>query len=121
MLTDIERWQHYSVEGQRAEYSDADLWEWLMRMKKRETELLQLVGIAYRHAHSWRRDRKLWLKRWNSVVDELNTNQPMIDLLIRHLTKRGDATIVDWVSRHSALQRQLAARADIVGWKQANE
>lgn len=122
MLTseEVERLERYSVERERQRYTDDELWAWLKRLKEREDELIQSVAVAYYHAFSPRADRELWWKRWNSICNELKADE-LMKLLAWHLIKRGDEAIAEWLKKSDERQRQLAAKAQTVGWRMVNE
>lgn len=113
MLTaeQIENIQAHSVESQRQTYSDERLWSRLLELNQRQNELVQLIAFTYELGFSWRNDFRLWQRRWNTVLSELNTNQPLIDLIIWHLTRRGDSAISDWQKTDEQGKRELEARA----------
>lgn len=121
MLTieERERLDRHSVETQRAEYADADLWARLEELKERENELVQLLAVSYAHAFSWHRDNDLWRKRWEKLLNEYQANLGVIDCLIWHLTKRG-IDLTAWLDSYKVQQRKLSAKAQFVGWHMAN-
>ncbi|MEG3155519.1 hypothetical protein U1700_11545 [Sphingomonas sp. RB1R13] len=114
---EIERIERYSVESQRHRYSDAELWAWLIELNERDNEVVQLLPTAYNRASK----SCAYGKVWNRLIVELNANQPMKDLIVWHLQRRGDETVTDWLSQNEERQRALAAAAQRKAWRFDND
>jgi hypothetical protein len=114
---ETERIHRYSVEFGRQRYSNEHLWARLNELNDREIEIVQLIPTAYRLAFSWRADAGLWREHWNRLLNELSASRPVIELIIWHLTRRGDDAIAGWLSAKEEAKRQLAVKAQHAAWR----
>lgn len=107
MLSDaeIQRIEQYSVESHKRLISDDELWERLLQRTDRELEILKKLPLAYSRTFG---GSSLHQREWNKLVVELHASQPVIELIIWHLTKRGDKDISDWVISHEEFKRTNA-------------
>jgi hypothetical protein len=112
---EVNRLEHYSVESQKARYSDEYLWAWLLSIYGRKIEILMDLPVFHRWGHSGLPDQHFWLRQWERLILELNSSKPVSDCIVWHLTKRGDTAISDWLQecddyiRENSLQWQLDA------------
>lgn len=90
----------------RQEYSDADLWEWLLELYCREIEILKQVHVVCRLGFSGSNDYKFWRSYWDRLCVELRGIVEMMELIVWHLTMRGDTAIAYWVVEAEEFKRQ---------------
>ncbi len=106
---EIHRIQNIVVESHKQRFTDDDLWERLIQRTDREIEILKRLPLAYNRTfggnsfHHW---------DWNKLAVELQASQPVIELIIWHLTKRGDKDISQWVSSHEEFKRM-----NVLNWQ----
>lgn len=116
----LERIDDYCVEQEKRETTDEQLWEQLHEINKRAIGIQGVLPLVYGLAFSFEHDYKDWRRLWNGFVLELNADLPVKELIIWHLTKRGDKYIERWVKENEEFMREHSKQAQIAAWHQLN-
>ena len=91
----VEAISKYSVEKEKAETSDDQLWSKLFDVYSREVELKANIGVYCKLGNSKGKDRDFWHSTWMMMCAELAHKDEYIRLIGWHLSRRGhhDAVI----------------------------
>lgn len=104
------------VEDEKTRHSNNDLWTRLLGLYDREVEILKLLPYAMRGSHI-----RKWKRYYEKLLIEYESTKSMMELIVWHLTQRGDNAIGDWVEHTDAFKRHKESEWQNVAYRSWNK